>query len=325
MPASLTPISSNHWIAFILGVLILLVLDLGLFNKKDHVMKTKEAIGWTAFWVGISLSFGGYIFYNFGSKLGTEWFSGYLLEQTLSVDNIFVFILIFKAFKVPSTSQHRVLFWGILGAMAMRAVFILAGIELVTRFHSVLYFFGLILLFTAIKVLREKDEAEDVDFSEQPLTRFVRKIVPMTDGYRGNRFWVYEHGKWMGTPLLLAVLVIEMSDLIFAVDSIPAVFGVTADPYVAFTSNICAVLGLRSMYFLLAAVVPQFEYLGKGIGLILLFVAIKMLLPALNMIPGLEHAHLHVPTPVSLFVIVLLLVGSIVLSILHKNKHQPKA
>ncbi|MDO9181913.1 MAG: TerC family protein [Bacteriovorax sp.] len=264
------------WIAFTLGILVLLLIDLSLFGRGDHKIQTKTALVESGIWITIALCFNIWFGYYFGSKLGLEFFTGYLIEKSLSIDNLFVILLIFSSFKTPAAYQHRVLFYGVLGAIILRAFFILFGAHLLHTFHWILYIFGFILVVTAIKFLRETDEK--IDARENWSIRFLKKILPMTDKTNGSHFFVLENGVRMATPLFLALVVIEATDLVFAVDSIPAVFSITQDAFVAFASNIFAILGLRALYFVLADWVGKLRYLKPGLAAILGFIGMKMLI-----------------------------------------------
>ncbi len=288
---------------FIIVVLLLLSLDLGVFHRKAHRVGIREALFWSAVWVILSVSFGAWVYYRFGSKAGLEFYAGYLIEYALSVDNVFVFIILFSYFAVPSHLHHRVLFWGILGALVMRATFILVGAAVLNAFHWAMYVFGVFLVYTGLKVLRH-GEAK-VEPEKNPLVRLFQKLVPMDSGYSSGGFVIRRAGRIIATPLALVLLTVETTDLVFAVDSIPAIFGVTRDPFIVYTSNVCAILGLRSMYFLLAAVVDRFVYLSTGIGIVLIFVGWKMLLTDLY----------KVSISVSLAVVATVLVGSVVISL----------
>lgn len=264
------------WIAFILGILVLLLVDLSLFGRGNHKVQTKTALLESGIWISIALCFNAWFAYNFGAGLGVEFLTGYLIEKSLSVDNLFVILLIFSSFKISDAYQHRILFYGVLGAIILRAVFILFGAHLIHTFHWVLYIFGLVLVITAIKFLRETDEK--IDARENWSIRFFKKILPMTDKTHGGDFFVLENGVRKATPLFLALIVIEATDLVFAVDSIPAVFSVTQDAFVAFASNIFAILGLRALYFVLADWVGKLRYLKPGLAAILGFIGTKMLI-----------------------------------------------
>ncbi len=297
------------WISFIAVVVILLALDLGIFHRRAHAVSLREATAWSIFWVILSVLFGLWISIHFGKQYGLEFFAGYLIEKALSVDNIFVFILIFSYFSVPAKLHHRVLFWGILGALIMRAVFIAAGAALIQSFHWVIYIFGAFLVYTGLKILG-KGETE-VDPQKNPVVKLFQRFVPMSTGFESGRFFQRHAGKIVATPLALTLVTVEVTDLVFAVDSIPAIFGITHDPFIIYTSNVCAILGLRALYFLLAAVVNRFVYLGTGLGIILVFIGVKMLL----------SGFIVIPIGLSLAVVAAILAGSIVLSLLCPPKN----
>ncbi len=271
------------WVGFTAFVLLMLALDLGVFHRKEHTVGHREALGWVIVWVSLAIVFNLWIFFHFDSQRGLEFLTGYLIEYSLSIDNIFVFIIIFRYFSVPAVAQHRALFWGVLGAMVMRAAFILVGAVLMQNFHWIIYIFGAFLVFTGWKMLNGGDV--EVHPERNPVVKLFRRFVPMTTQYSGSRMIVREGAKKMATPLLLVLMVIEGTDLVFAVDSIPAIFAVTQDPFIVYTSNIFAILGLRSLYFLLAGAMTQFHYLKVGLGAVLAFVGIKMLISELYHIP----------------------------------------
>lgn len=296
------------WIGFLVFVLGMLALDLGVFHRSAHEVRTKEALIWSVVWVSLALVFNAGLWWMFGEQRALEFLTGYVIEKSLAVDNIFVFIVIFAYFKVPTMYQHRVLFWGILGALVMRALFIGLGAVLLAKFHWVIYIFGGILVVTAIKMLMQKEGEQDP--GDNPAVKLFRRFVPMTQEYRGPAFWVRENGKWLATPLLLVLVVLEFTDLVFAVDSIPAIFAVTGDPFIVFTSNIFAILGLRAMFFLLAGVMGKFHYLKTGLAFVLGFVGFKMLLMDVYKIPIL----------LSLGIIAFILTTSIVVSLLRPVK-----
>jgi tellurite resistance protein TerC len=293
------------WAGFILVVIALLAIDLGVFHRQAHAVSAKEAAIWTLVWISLALLFNGaiYLFWDWmmpgsassNSEAALEFLTGYLIEYSLSVDNIFVFVLIFSYFAVPAAYQHRVLFWGILGAIVMRATLILVGAALIERFHWIVYVFGAFLIFTGIRLAFQKDEAIHPD--DNPLIKLVRRIIPVATDYEGRHFFIRRAGALMATPLFLVLLLVESTDLVFALDSIPAIFAVTTDPFIVFTSNICAILGLRSLYFLLAGAMDKFHYLKLGLAAILSFVGLKMVLSDIY----------HIPITLSLFVIVALL------------------
>ena len=271
------------WVGFNLFVLAMLALDLGVFHRKAHVVSLKEAAAWSIVWIALALVFNIGVYYWIGSEPALKFFTGYLIEKSLSVDNIFVFVLIFSAFSVPAAFQHRVLFWGILGALLMRGTLILVGSVLLNEFHWIIYVFGAFLILTGIKMAFQRHAEQHPE--DNPLVRLVRRLLPMTNGYEGDRFFVRHAGRWLATPLLLVLLSVEFTDLIFAVDSIPAVFAVTQDPFIVYTSNVFAILGLRSLYFVLAGVVDKFYYLKLGLSAILVFVGMKMVLADVYKIP----------------------------------------
>ncbi|BDU78392.1 TerC family protein [Mesoterricola sediminis] len=291
------------WAGFLAFVFAMLALDLGVFHRKAHRVGLREAAVWSAVWVACALVFGALLWKGFGPQKGMEFLAGYLIEKALSVDNIFVFVLIFGAFSVPDAYQHRVLFWGILGALAMRAAFVGLGAALLAKFHAVLYVFGGFLLITGIKMLLAKDLAFDP--RANPVYRLFSRLVPATDRYEGPAFTIVKDGRRLATPLLLVLVAVEVTDVVFAVDSVPAIFAVTPDPFIVFTSNIFAILGLRSLYFLLAGVVGRFHLLKAGLSLVLAFVGLKMLAADL----------VKVPVAASLGIIVLLVGGSIAASL----------
>ena len=269
--------------AFIVGAL---ALDLGVFHRKAHVVGAREALSWTVAWVTLAVLFGIGVFVARGGETAVEYFTGYVIEYSLSVDNVFVFVLIFTAFAVPRELQHRVLFWGVVGALVMRLVMIVAGAALIEQYHWVLYLFGVFLVVTGIRMLiaRSGHEAHP---ENNVLVRVARRHLPVTDGFHGQAFFVRTAAGRAVTPLLLALLVVEFSDLVFAVDSIPAIFAVTTDPFVVFTSNAFAILGLRSLYFLLAEAAARFRYLKVGLAFVLVFVGVKLLVAGFLEIPPL--------------------------------------
>ena len=287
------------WIGFIAFVLVMLSLDLGVFNRTPHVVKAKEALTWTAVWVGLTLVFAGVLAVFFDHQSALTFLTGYVIEESLSVDNIFVIVLIFQYFAVPAQFQHRVLFWGILGALVMRGLFIGLGAALLARFDWIFYVFGALLVFTGIRMAVKQDE--EFDGEQNPVVKLVRRFLPLTDGYRDKHFFAMEGGRRCATPLLLVLVLVEVTDLVFAVDSIPAIFGITRDPFLVFTSNIFAVLGLRSLFFLLASVVTKFHLLKYGLAVILTFVGAKML----------AEQWIHIPIVLSLGVVVGVLGASI--------------
>lgn len=283
------------WPAFTVGIVILLAIDLSLFGKGTEKIKTKSALIESGMWITIALLFNAWFAHQFGNKLGVEFLTGYLVEKSLSVDNLFVILLIFSSFKIPDKFQHRILFYGVLGAVVLRAIFILIGAQLLHNFSWILYVFGVILVITAIKFLVETDSAKDV--TDSWALRLTKKFIPITNNISVNKFFLKEVGIRKATPLFLALVVIEVTDLIFAVDSIPAVFAVTQDAFVAFSSNILAVLGLRALYFVLAEWVGKLRYLKPGLSAILGFIGVKMLIVDF----------VHIPSWISLLVIFMVL------------------
>lgn len=281
------------WIGFNLFVLALLALDLGVFHQKAHKVSIKEATIWSIVWISLSLLFNLGIYFFWDSfvpasdysnrEAALAFFTGYLLEKSLSVDNIFVFVLIFTFFAVPAMYQHRVLFWGIIGALIMRGTLIVIGAALLKEFHWIIYLFGAFLIFTGIRMAVHRNE--ELHPEKNPVVKLLRRIMPVTENYEGDQFFVRRLGKLMATPLFLVLLIVESTDIIFAVDSIPAIFAVTNDPFIVYTSNVCAILGLRSLYFLLAGVIEKFHYLKLGLSIVLVFVGIKMVITDLYKIP----------------------------------------
>jgi tellurite resistance protein TerC len=282
--------STLAWVGFCVFILAMLAIDLGVFNRKPHEISSRNAAIWSAVWVALALIFAGLLFGPLGWELfgdarhqkGLEFVTGYLIELSLSVDNLFVFLLIFSYFKVPPKYQHRVLYWGVLGALIMRVTMILIGTELIDRFHWIIYIFGAFLVYTGLQMLRGGEI--DIEPEQNPVVRFVTRHVPITRHYERRKFFTVVDGKRVGTLLLLVLIVVEVTDLVFAVDSIPAIFGVTTDRFIVYTSNVFAILGLRTFYFLLAGVVERFHYLKTGLGIVLGFIGVKMLLPLLSKI-----------------------------------------
>jgi tellurite resistance protein TerC len=306
-------VSSIFWIGFNIFVLAMLALDLGVFNRKAHEVTVKEALSWSAIWITLALSFNALIYYWFGEQKAIEFLTGYLIEKSLSVDNIFVFVLIFGYFQIPSIYQHKILFWGILGALVMRVIFIFAGVALIERFHWTIYLFGVFLIYTGYKMLSEKDKKMEPEKS--PVLLLFKRFVPVSSQLEGGRFFVKKEGKRYATPLFLVLVLIEISDLIFAVDSIPAILSITQDHFIVYTSNVFAILGLRSLYFALAHVVHRFIYLSTGLAVVLMFVGLKMVLADT----------FKVPTFISLIIIGVILTISIAFSLLKtKNTDSTK-
>ena len=293
------------WVGFSLFILTMLSLDLGLFNRKAHTIRYREAWIWSGVWITLALIFAGLVFHYQGSDRGFEFLTGYLIELSLSVDNLFVFLLIFSYFKVPAQFQHRVLFWGVMGALIMRLTMIAVGAELIERFHWIIYIFGGFLVYTGFKMFRQ-DEIE-IHPDQNPVIRLVTRFLPIARHYEGEKFFTRVNGKRTGTLLLLVLMVVEVTDLVFAVDSIPAIFAITTNTFIVYTSNVFAILGLRSMYFLLAGVVEKFRYLRTGLAIVLTFIGVKMLLVAVG---------IHIPIKLSLVFVAVVLVGSVVASLL---------
>ena len=291
------------WVGFIVFVLTVLAIDLGVFNRTPHIVSAREALIWTSVWVGLALLFAGGLALFVGHAAALTFLTGYVIEESLSVDNIFVIVLIFQYFAVPAQYQHRVLFWGILGALLMRGLFIGIGAVLLARFEWIIYVFGALLVITGIRMAVKQDE--EFDGEQNGVVRFVRRLVPLTTTYHGKHFFVIENGRRLATPLLLVLVLVEATDLIFAIDSIPAIFGITRDPFLVFTSNIFAVLGLRSLFFLLASVVTKFHLLRYGLAVILTFVGAKMIL----------EPWIHIPILLSLGIVVSVLAATIAASL----------
>jgi tellurite resistance protein TerC len=296
------------WGGFIVVIVALLALDLGLFHRKDRTLPAREAMGWVVVWATLALAFGGVVWWRSGPDRGLEYLTGYLIELSLSVDNLFVFVLVFASFRVPQHLQHRVLFWGILTALVLRGAMIIGGAALLERFHWLIYVFGGFLFLTGLKLLFQRDPAHAP--GEGVAFRLLRRVVPATDQLHGNHFFVRIDRRWVATPLFLALALIEISDVVFALDSVPAIFGVTLDPFIVFTSNVFAILGLRSMYFALASLIGRFEYLKVGLALVLVFIGVKM---------GVS-AWVHVPSLASLAVVVGLLGGSVAYSLVKTRR-----
>jgi tellurite resistance protein TerC len=296
------------WVGFNTFVLILLVLDLGVFHRRAHSIGVKEALLWTSFWISLALGFNLGIYLLYGSEPALAFLTGYLVEESLSVDNLFVMALIFSYFKVPQQYQHRVLFWGIMGAIIMRAGMIFVGVSIIDRFHWAIYLFGAFLILTGIRMALQ-DEMH-IEPEKNPVVRAARRIIPVTPTYREGKFFVRESGRLMATPLFIVVLMVEVTDLVFAVDSIPAILGITTDPFIVYTSNVFAILGLRSLYFALAAILGIFHYLKFGLSLILIFIGVKMVCEGM----------FHIPIGIALGVVATILAGSIFASILWPSK-----
>ncbi len=327
--------SALAWIGFCIFIVVMLAIDLGVFNRRPHEISYKNASLWSAVWITLAAVFAALLFGPLGWELfgparhqkGLEFITGYLIELSLSVDNLFVFLLIFSYFKVPSKYQHRVLYWGVLGALVMRVVMILAGTELIERFHWILYIFGAFLIYTSVRMFREGETV--IDPENSIIVRFVSRYVRITKRYERRKFFTVQDGKRVGTLLLLVLIVVEVADLVFAVDSIPAIFGITTDRFIVYTSNVFAILGLRTFYFLLAGVVEKFHYLKAGLGIVLGFIGVKMLLPLLTkllaaafqaagadgLVPYIQSAN-NIPIGIALAIVAIVLLASVSASLI---------
>jgi tellurite resistance protein TerC len=302
----------SFWIYFNLFVLFMLALDLGVFHRKSHEVSAKEALIWSGVWIGLAMSFNGLVYHWFGETKALEFFTGYVIEKALSVDNIFVFVLIFGYFQIPAKYQHKVLFWGILGALVMRVIFIFAGVAMLEKFHWTIYIFGAILIFTGVRMLKDTDKKLEPE--KNPVVRLFKKIMPFSDKLHGDKFFIRENGKRTATLLFLVLIIIEMTDLVFAVDSIPAILAVTQDHFIVYTSNVFAILGLRSLYFALANIIDRFKYLSVGLSIILIFVGLKMVMVEIY----------KVETHHSLIFIIAVLITSVVFSVLRTGQKKAK-
>ncbi|NOU47212.1 MAG: TerC family protein [Bacteroidales bacterium] len=304
-------ITLSVWVGFLLFVCLMLALDLGVFNRKSHAVSIKEALIWSAIWISMALIFNFGVYHYMGEVKGLEFLTGYLIEKALSVDNLFVFIMLFSMFDVDPKYQHKVLFWGILGALIMRAIFIFAGVALINRFHWIIYIFGVFLVFTGIKMLFHKDE--EIHPEKNPLVRLFKKFLPVTPEMHGNRFFVKINHKSFATPLFVVLIVIEFTDVIFATDSIPAILAISHDPFIIFSSNVFAILGLRALYFALAGITKYFHFLKYGLSAILVFVGAKMIIAGI----------FEFPIVLSLLIIMGILVVSVIASLLFPAKEEP--
>jgi tellurite resistance protein TerC len=291
------------WAGFTIFVLAMLAIDLGIFNRKAHVEGFKESIVWTSVWIILALIFNVGVWHWFGKDPALEFITGYLIEKALAVDNIFIFMVIFSSFKVPRALHHHVLFWGILGVLILRGIFIAIGAVLLQKFHWIIYPFGLLLVITGIKLFVER--ASNFQPENNAAVRLFKRLIPMTPNFHGKSFIIFENGKMLATPLLLVIFTIEITDVIFAIDSIPAIFAVTSDPFIVYTSNIFAILGLRSLYFAIAGSMEKFHYLKVGLSLVLVFVGVKMLVGGFY----------KIPIVISLFVVIFLIAGAILASV----------
>ncbi|HMS66360.1 MAG TPA: TerC family protein [Ignavibacteria bacterium] len=299
------------WIAFNLFIILMLALDLGVFQRKKHVIEIKEALIWSAIWILLALAFNVFIYYDMGEQKALEFLTGYLLERSLSIDNIFVFVLLFSYFKVPKIYQHKVLFWGVLGALILRGILIAIGAVMVAKFAWIIYIFGGFLVVTGFRMAVQNDEG--IEPEKNIVVRTFRKLFPVTPDYHGDKFIVNIDGRNFATPLLVVLVAVEFADLVFAFDSIPAIFAVTTDTFIIYTSNIFAILGLRTLYFAIAGIIDKFHYLKIGLSMILVFIGFKMLIIDLY----------KIPIQFSLAVIALILIASVVFSLvfpLKRNK-----
>ncbi len=300
----------NHiyfWIIFNIFVLAMLALDLGVFNRRAHSVRFREALGWSLMWVGLALAFAVFVFFWHGRRESLEFVTGYVIELSLSVDNLFVFLMIFRYFRVPAERQHKVLFWGILGALIMRGIFILAGVSLIRRFEWIVYVFGAMLVYSGIRLLRQGDA--EIHPEKNPVLRVFRRLVPVTKDYEGGKFFVRRGGLY-ATPLIVVLLVVETTDVLFAVDSIPAVLAITLNAFIVYTSNVFAILGLRSMYFALAGMMDVFHYLHYGLSVVLIFVGLKMI----------AAHYVEIPTVLALGIVVAVLGMSVLASVVFPRK-----
>ncbi|MFA5141062.1 MAG: TerC family protein [Elusimicrobiota bacterium] len=300
------------WLIFAVVLGTMLYIDLGVVNKDAHVISIRESLIWSAVWISVALLFNLGVYFWLGREKALEFLAGYLIEKSLSVDNLFVFLLIFTFFRVPAKLQHKVLFWGILGALVMRAVFILGGVVLLKKFHWLMYVFGAFLVFTGVKLAFEKDK--EIHPEQNPVLRLFRRLMPVTEGYEEDHFLVQRVGRWFATPLMVVLLVVETTDVVFAVDSVPAVLAITLDPFIVYSSNAFAILGLRALYFALAGLMQLFGHLHYGLSVILVFVGVKMLAADVC----------KIPSSVALGVVAGVLVVSILTSVLFAKRPGPK-
>ncbi|MBL7928229.1 MAG: TerC family protein [Bacteroidia bacterium] len=302
-------VQTEFWVYFVLFIAAMLALDLGVFNRKDHVVTMRESLIWVSVWVSLALGFAWFTLKWFGKEIALQFITGYVIELSLSVDNVFVFVLLFSFFNVPPQYQHRVLFWGIIGALAMRAAFIFAGAALLESFHWMIYLFGGILVLSGAKMLKQ-DENKKIDPEKNIIIRFLRRTMPVSDKFHGNKFFIKENGKNVATLLFVVLVMVEITDLIFAVDSVPAILAITTEEFIVFTSNAFAILGLRSLYFALAGVMNLFRFLHYGLSVILIFIGMKMIVSGFY----------KIPIELSLIIVVGVLVLSIVLSLAFPKK-----
>ncbi|HEY4979720.1 MAG TPA: TerC family protein [Candidatus Acidoferrum sp.] len=301
------------WVGFNLFVLLAVALDLGLFHRKAHKVEIREALLWSAIWIGLALSFGYFVWRWYGPQRGLEYYTGYLIEKALSIDNLFVFLVIFRSFKVDERIQHKVLMWGIIGALLMRGMMIAAGAALLARFHWILPVFGAFLLYTGLRMIWKRDK--EVHYEKNPIFKFASTHLRVTKEYHGGKFFLMQSRRFFATPLFLVLLIVEITDVTFAVDSIPAIFGITRDAFIVYTSNVFAILGLRALYFLLADLLDYFRYLGIGLALVLIFIGGKMV----------AEPWLHISVGLSLGIVAGILLVTMGISVLAGPKKEKKA
>ncbi|AMR25760.1 tellurium resistance protein TerC [Hymenobacter psoromatis] len=306
------------WLLFNLLVVGLLLLDLLVLNRRTHAVKLGEALGWSAFWITLSLTFNFFVYRTMGHEAGLQWLTGYLIEKALSVDNLFVFLLIFTYFKVPAEYQHRILFWGVLGALLLRGIFIVAGAALLAKFHFLLYILGIFLMYTGGRMAFSGGADPEIDPNNNPIVRFLSRHLPITRQLDGGKFFTRRAGVRFATPLLVVLVMIETTDVVFAADSIPAILAISRDTFVVYTSNVFALLGLRALYFALASLMRLFHYLNYGLAFILIFIGGKLLVEDILR----ERFNLELPMPVSLGIVGLLLLGSVGASLLWPKNNE---
>lgn len=299
------------WVVFNVFIIAMLIIDLVVFHQDEHEESVKEALIWTGVWIALALVFGIGVYYYMGSQTALDYYTGYLIEKSLSVDNIFVFLLVFSYFNVPAKYQHKVLFWGIFGALVMRLVFIFVGVTLLNEFHWIIYVFGGLLIYTGIKLAFEKDK--EVHPERNPILKLVRRFIPVTKNYHGSSFFIKKMGRTMATPMFVVLIVIETTDLVFAIDSIPAILAITRDEFIVYSSNAFAILGLRALYFALSGIMNMFHYLHYGLSAVLIFVGVKMVLSDVY----------HLPTPYALGFIAIALTASVVASVMNPKEESP--
>jgi tellurite resistance protein TerC len=296
------------WVLFNLFVIALLALDLGVLNRRPHAIGFREAIAWSAGWIALALAFAGLVFFWHGRAQSLQFVTAYVIEVSLSVDNLFIFLVIFRYFKVPDEHQHKVLFWGVLGALVMRGIFIAAGVSLIERFEWIIYAFGALLVYSGLKLLRHDDA--QIHPEKNPVLRLFRRALPVTDEYEGGKFFTRRNRELYATPLLIVLLVVETSDILIAVDSVPAVLAITRNAFIVYTSNVLAILGLRSMYFALAGMMDRFHYLHYGLSVVLIFIGLKMI----------ASHYVDVPTEWALGIVLAVLATSVVVSLITPNQ-----